>query len=128
MPLSLIRCTHVVPLFLRCCVICHMVLIALKCGKVLRLPLRSYRQYNRISQFQFDSYMLPLSANPALKSEAVAAGHVIFCRQRMVSNILQCLSGLKLAKFSMHGPLPFISLLCFIGRHPDIESLESYCR
>ena len=28
-PLSLIRCTHVVPSFLRCCIICHMVLIAL---------------------------------------------------------------------------------------------------
>ena len=52
-PLSLIRCTYVVPLFLRCCVICHMVLIA-QCGKVLRLPLRSYRLYNRISQFWFD--------------------------------------------------------------------------
>ena len=53
-PLSLIRCTCIVPLFLRCCVICHMVLIALKREKVLRLPLRSYRLYNRISQFQFD--------------------------------------------------------------------------
>ena len=54
-PLSLIRCTRVVPLFLRCCVIRHMVLIALKHGKVLRLPLRSYRLYNRISQFRFDT-------------------------------------------------------------------------
>ena len=54
-PLSLIRCTCVVPLFLRCCVICHMVLIALKSGKVLRIPLRSYRLYNRISQFRFDT-------------------------------------------------------------------------
>lgn len=43
------------------------------------------------------------------------------------SAILQCLSGLKLAKFSMCGPLPFILLLCFIGCHPNIESLESYC-
>ena len=33
-----------------------MVLIALKRGKVLRLPLRSYRQYNRISQFRFDNF------------------------------------------------------------------------
>ena len=31
-----------------------MVLIALKRGKVLRLPLRSYRLYNRLSQFRFD--------------------------------------------------------------------------
>ena len=53
-PSSLIRCTCIVPLFLRCCVICHMVLIA-QCGKVLRLPLRSYCLYNRISQFQFDN-------------------------------------------------------------------------
>ena len=53
-PLSLIRFTCVVPLFLRCCVICHMVLIA-QCGKVLRLPLRSYRLCNQISQFQFDT-------------------------------------------------------------------------
>ena len=53
-PLSLIRCTCVVPLFLRCCVIRHMVLIALKHEKVLRLPLRSYRLYNRLSQFRFD--------------------------------------------------------------------------
>ena len=60
-PLSLIRCTCVVPLFLRCCVICHMVLIA-QCGKVLRLPLRSYRLYNRISQFRFDS--LPYTDRP----------------------------------------------------------------
>ena len=52
-PLSLIWCTCVVPLFLRCYVIHHMVLIA-QCGKVLRLPLRSYRLYNRISQFWFD--------------------------------------------------------------------------
>ena len=47
-PLSLIRCTCVVPLFLRCCVICHMVLIA-QCGKVLWLPLRSYHLCNWIS-------------------------------------------------------------------------------
>ena len=53
-PLSLIRCTCIVPLFLRCCVICHMVLIALKREKVLWLPLRSYRLYNRLSQFRFD--------------------------------------------------------------------------
>ena len=53
-PLSLIQCTCVVPLFLRCCVICHMVLIA-QCGKVLRLPLRSYRLSNWVSQFQFDT-------------------------------------------------------------------------
>ena len=53
-PLSLIQCTCVVPLFLRCCVICHMVLIA-QCGKVLWLPLRSYRLYNRISHFRFDT-------------------------------------------------------------------------
>lgn len=44
------------------------------------------------------------------------------------SAILRCLSGSRLAKFSVRGPLPFISLLRFIGRHPDIESLESYCR
>ena len=54
-PLSLIRCTLFVPLFLGCCVICHMVLIALKRRKVLRLPLRSYHLYNRISQFRFDN-------------------------------------------------------------------------
>ena len=53
-PLSLIWCTCVVPLFLECCVICHMVLIA-QCGKVLRLPLRSYCLYNRISQLRFDT-------------------------------------------------------------------------
>ena len=29
-----------------------------KSEKVLRLPLRSYRLYNRISQFQFDSLVL----------------------------------------------------------------------
>ena len=52
-PLSLIQCTCVVPLFLWCCVICHMVLIA-QCGKVLWLPLRSYHLCNRISQFWFD--------------------------------------------------------------------------
>ena len=60
-PLSLIRCTHVVPLFLRCCVIRHMVLIAQKRGKVLWLPLRSYRLYNRISQFWFDNSQWYLS-------------------------------------------------------------------
>ena len=38
----------------RCCVIRHMVLIALKREKVLRLPLRSYHLYNRISQLRFD--------------------------------------------------------------------------
>ena len=54
-PLSLIQCTHVVHLFLRRYVVYHMVLIALECGKVLRLPLRSYRLYNRISHFQFDT-------------------------------------------------------------------------
>ena len=54
-PLSLIRCTCVVPLFLRCCVIYHMVLIALRREKVLRLPLRSYRLSNRIPQFRFDT-------------------------------------------------------------------------
>ena len=64
-PLSLIRCTHVVPLFLGCCVIRHMVLIALKREKILRLPLRSYRLYNRISQFQFDR---PLWPNPVPSS------------------------------------------------------------
>ena len=54
-PFSLIQCTCAVPLFLGCCVICHMVQIA-QCGKVLWLPLRSYRQYNRLSQFRFDSF------------------------------------------------------------------------
>ena len=54
-PLSLIWCTCVVPLFLGYCVICHMVLIALKREKILRLPLRSYRLYNRLSQFRFDT-------------------------------------------------------------------------
>ena len=34
-----------------------MVLIALKREKVLRLPLRSYRLYNRISQFRFDTFV-----------------------------------------------------------------------
>ena len=34
-----------------------MVLIALKCEKVLRLPLRSYHLYNRLSQFRFDNNM-----------------------------------------------------------------------
>ena len=53
-PLSLIWCTCVVPSFLGCCVIHHMVLIALKRGKVLRLPQKSYHLYNRISQFRFD--------------------------------------------------------------------------
>ena len=53
-PLSLIQCTCVVPLFLRCCVIYHMVLIA-QCGKVLWLPLRSYHLDNWISQFRFDN-------------------------------------------------------------------------
>ena len=52
-PLSLIWCTCVVPLFLGCCVICHMVLIA-QCGKVLRLPLWSYHLYNWVSQLRFD--------------------------------------------------------------------------
>ena len=55
-PLSLIWCTCVVPLFLRCCVIRHMVLIALKHGKVLRLPLRSNCLYNRLSQLRFDRF------------------------------------------------------------------------
>ena len=63
-PLSLIRCTCVVPLFLRCCVIRHMVLIALKRGKVLQLPLRSYRLYNRISQFWFDTPTQSVSCGP----------------------------------------------------------------
>ena len=76
-PLSLIWCTCVVPLFLGCCVIRHMVLIALKCGKVLRLPLRSYRLSNRISQFRFDTkYILQmghyLSKEPASKPQASA--------------------------------------------------------
>ena len=53
-PLSLIQCTCIVPLFLRCCVISYLVLIA-QCGKVLRLPLRSYHLYNWISQFRFDT-------------------------------------------------------------------------
>ena len=52
-PLSLIWCTCVVPLFLGCCVICHMVLIA-QCGMVLWLPLRSYCLYNWVSQLRFD--------------------------------------------------------------------------
>ena len=47
---------YVVPLFLGCCVIRHMVLIALKHEKVLRLPLRSYRLYNRLSQLRFDNF------------------------------------------------------------------------
>ena len=54
-PLSLIWCTRVVPLFLGCYVIHHMVLIALKTWRVLRLPLRSCRLSNRISQFRFDT-------------------------------------------------------------------------
>ena len=29
-----------------------------KCGKVLQLPLRSYRLYNRLSQFRFDSCLM----------------------------------------------------------------------
>ena len=58
LPLSLIWCIYVIPLFLGCCAIRHMVLIALKCGKVLRLPLRSYRQYNQLSQFRFDRYFV----------------------------------------------------------------------
>ena len=32
-----------------------MVLIALKREKILRLPLRSYHLYNRLSQFRFDT-------------------------------------------------------------------------
>ena len=62
-PLSLFWCTRVVPLFLRCYIICHMVLIA-QCGKVLRLPLRSYRLDNRISQFRFDSHYISPSSEP----------------------------------------------------------------
>ena len=60
-PLSLIRVTRVVPLFLRCCIIRHMVLIA-QCRKVLQLPLRSYHLYNWISQFWFDNHMKDLGA------------------------------------------------------------------
>ena len=67
-PLSLIQCTHVVPLFLGCCVIRHMVLIALKCEKVLRLPLRSYRLYNRISQLRFDTPTQSVSWSPVVLS------------------------------------------------------------
>ena len=33
-----------------------MVLIAQEREKVLRLPLRSYRLYNRLSQFRFDNF------------------------------------------------------------------------
>ena len=62
-PLSLIQCTCVVPLFLRCCVIRHMVLIA-QSGKVLRLPLRSYCLNNRISQFRFDTPTQSVSWSP----------------------------------------------------------------
>ena len=36
-----------------------MVLIALKRGEVLQLPLRSYRLYNRLSQFRFDKWVGP---------------------------------------------------------------------
>ena len=56
-PSSLIWCTCIVPLFLRCCIICHMVLIA-QCGKVLWLPLRSYRLDNWISQIRFDRILI----------------------------------------------------------------------
>ena len=43
------------------------------------------------------------------------------------STILRCLSGSKLVSFSVRGA-PFISLFRFMGRHSDIQSLESYCR
>ena len=42
-----------------------MVLIA-QCGKVLQLPLRSYRLYNRISQFRFDSKVLLIGDLPGV--------------------------------------------------------------
>ena len=56
-PDSVHMCCTLVP---GCYVIHHMVLIALECGKVLRLPLRSYRLYNRISQFRFDRIETPI--------------------------------------------------------------------
>ena len=43
-----------------------MVLIA-QCGKVLRLPLRSYRRYNRISQFRFDSKVSLIGDLPGVR-------------------------------------------------------------
>lgn len=44
------------------------------------------------------------------------------------SAILRWLSSAKLTSFTVRGPLPFISLVRFMGRHPGIEELESYCR
>ena len=86
-PLSLIRCTCVVPLFLRCCVICHMVLIA-QCGKVLRLPLRSYRLYNWISQFRFDTTCDRGSDTISLKR--VHHNSLKVCPKRNQSGIRTC--------------------------------------
>ena len=76
-PLSLIRCTCVVLLFLRCYVICHAVLIA-QCGKVLRLPLRSYHLHNGISQFRFDTPTQSVSWSPVvLHQMRVSSSHLI---------------------------------------------------
>ena len=69
-PLSIIRYTCVVPLFLRCYVIRHMVLIALECEKVLRLPPRSYCLYNWISHFRFDKWQSP-RAMPFQRNEQI---------------------------------------------------------
>ena len=45
-----------------------------KCGKVLRLPLRSYRLYNRISQFRFDKSVTQIdSSNASERIEAVSS-------------------------------------------------------
>ena len=79
-PLSLIRCTCVVPLFLRCCVTCHMVLIALRCGKVLWLPLRPYCLYNRLSQFWFDKFIWRQS-NPVSAGNLGSMGASMEVRQ-----------------------------------------------
>ena len=73
-PLSLIWCTCVLPLFLRCFVIRHMVLIALKREKVLRLPPRSYRLYNWLSHFRFDTPTQSVSWSP-----------VVLCQMRVSS-------------------------------------------
>ena len=81
-PLSLIWCTWVVPLFLRCCVICHMVLIAQERGKVLQLPLRSYRQYNRISQFQLDNNGILLTDEQHRVLTSQSEGSTILYRPR----------------------------------------------
>ena len=44
------------------------------------------------------------------------------------SEILQCLTGSKLAALTIHCPLPYVSLFCFLDWHLNIKSLEAHCR